>query len=256
MRPEAIGYRKKATWLKKQFHKGLKVKLLYTERENKCIGFIEYTPSENAWRAIDAKNYLFIHCIWVYANKNRNHGYASMLIDECYRDAVNQRKLGVAAITSDGPFIVDKRVFVKNGFKSVAKTESQVGKKRQIFNLMLKPIKKGILPKFRDWSKQLARLSGLNIIYSNQCPWVARGIKGMIEIAKEAGVKLKVFEMRNAQKAQQAPSIYATFNLVYNGRLLADHYISHHRFRNIIDKELKLVKPEKRKKKPKKSKKK
>lgn len=35
-----------------------------------------------------------------------------------------------------------------------------------------------------------------------------------------------------------APSIYATFNLINNGKLLADHYISLTRFNNIIKKEL------------------
>jgi len=45
-------------------------------------------------------------------------------------------------------------------------------------------------------------------------------------------------ELENAKQAQNAPSIYTTFNLVYNGKLLVDHYISNKRFLNIIEKEL------------------
>jgi hypothetical protein len=48
-----------------------------------------------------------------------------------------------------------------------------------------------------------------------------------------------VTELKNAEQAQNAPSIYATFNLIYNGKLLIDHYISNTRFLNIINKELK-----------------
>ena len=50
---------------------------------------------------------------------------------------------------------------------------------------------------------------------------------------------LNLFELKTAKDAQNAPSVYASFNLVKNGRLLADHYISSKRFQNIINKELK-----------------
>jgi len=246
MRPAADGYVKKAAWLKKQFRKGLKVKLLYTEQDNKCIGFIEYTPGENAWRGVDAKGYLFIHCIWISPNESKLRGYGSLLINHVIEQAVNEKKLGVAVMTSNGPFMATKDLFRKNGFKVIDSV-------KPTYDLLVKVLKKGGLPRLHDCQNQLKRYQGLNVVYSNQCPWVARGIKGMIEIARANGVKLKVFEMRNPQIAQQAPSVYATFNLICNGRLLADHYISHHRFRNIIEKELTLAKgkkkPVKRKKK-------
>lgn len=234
MRPEADGYKKKASWLKKQFSKGLKVNLLYTEKDNKCIGFIEYVSGENAWRAVSAKRYLFIHCIWVYGNANKKKGYGSILINNVIEQAKAENKLGVAAMASNGPFMATKELFAKLGFKVVDSVKPS-------YDLMVKVLKKGPLPKFRDCSKSLKRYQGWNIVYSNQCPWVSRGINGMIKTAKENGLKLKVFEIRNAQKAQAAPSVYATFNLIYNGRLLADHYISHHRFRNIVKQELKTV---------------
>ena len=99
--------------------------------------------------------------------------------------------------------------------------------------------KKGPLPKFKDWEKQLKQYRGLNIIYANQCPWVSRFIKELGETVKKEGLKLKVVELKSAKEIQNAPSIYGTFNLVYNGKLLADHYISNRRFLNIIEKELK-----------------
>ena len=231
LNPKNEGYLKKLEWLKERFSKGLIIKLLYLENEKKCSGFIEYIPGEYAWRAVDAKGYIFIHCIWISPNKHKGKGYGSLLVKECIKDAKKEGKYGVVVVTSEGPFMAGKALFLKNGFKSVAKAKPS-------YELMIKTIKSGHLPKFKDWEKQLSQYKGLNIIYTNQCPWVARSIKELSEIAKKKGLKLKIVELENARQAQDAPSIYTAFNLIYNGKLLVDHYISSKRFLNIIDKEL------------------
>ncbi len=231
LNPKNEGYLKKLKWLKERFSKGLIIKLLYLENERKCNGFIEYIPGEYAWRAVDAKGYMFIHCIWISPNKHKEKGYGSLLVKECIKDAKKQDKYGVTVVTSEGPFMAGKALFLKNGFKSVAKAKPS-------FELMVKNIKSGPLPKFRDWEKQMNQYKGLNIIYTYQCPWVARSIKELSEIAKKKGLKLKIVELENARQAQDAPSIYTAFNLIYNGKLLVDHYISSKRFLNIIEKEL------------------
>lgn len=231
LNPKNEGYLKKLEWLKKRFSEGLIIKLLYLENEKKCNGFIEYIPGEYAWRAVDAKGYMFIHCLWISPNKHKEKGNGSLLIKECLKDAEKQSKYGVAVVTSEGPFMAGKTLFLKNNFKSVAKAKPS-------YELMIKTIKSGSLPKFRDWEKQLSQYKGLNIIYANQCPWVARSIKELSEIAKKKVLKLKIVELENSRQAQDAPSVYTAFNLVYNGKLLVDHYISSKRFLNIIEKEL------------------
>ena len=232
LNPKHEGAQKKLEWLTKRFSEGLKFKLLYSEQDRKVAGFIEYIPGENAWRSVDAKGYMFIHCIWVYPNKYKNKGDASLLIEECIEDAKTQGKIGVAVITSEGSFMAGKDVFLKNGFKSVASAEPS-------FELMVKTLKKGPLPKFMDWENQLSKYKGLNIVYANQCPWVVRSIEVLAETAKKEGLKLEVTELETAKQAQSSPSVYAVFNLVYNSKLLADHYISNTRFLNIINKEMK-----------------
>jgi N-acetylglutamate synthase-like GNAT family acetyltransferase len=232
LNPKHEGHLKKLEWLKKRFAEGLKIKLLFAENEKKPIGFFEYVPGEYAWRAVDARGYLFIHCIWISLNKYKRKGYGSLLIEECLKDAKKQGMYGVAAITSEGPFMAGRELFLKNGFRSVAEAKPS-------FELMIKTWKKGPLPEFTDWEKQLSRYKGLNIIYANQCPWIARSIKNLCEIAESKDLKVKIIELKSAKEAQNAPSVYGTFNLIYNGRLLADHYISNTRFLNIIKKEIK-----------------
>lgn len=232
LNPKNEGYQKKLEWLKDRFSEGLKIRQLYLENEKKATGFIEYVPGEYAWRAVDAKGYMFIHCMWISPNKYKKKRYGSLLIKECIKDAEKQGKSGVAVLTSEGPFMAGKDIFLKNGFKSIASAKPS-------FELMVKTLKDGgPLPKLMDYEKQLSKYEGLNIIYSNQCPWVARSIKDMVETAKSKDLKLKVTELKSAKEAQDAPSVYATFNLVYNGKLLADHYISNTRFQNIIKKEI------------------
>jgi ribosomal protein S18 acetylase RimI-like enzyme len=230
LNPKNEGYQIKRAWLKDRFAEGLKIKVLYAEEEQKVVGFIEYVLSEHAWRAVDAKGYLFIHCIWVYPNMYKEKGHGSRLVNECITDAKKGGKYGVAVVTSEGSFMVGKALFLKNGFESVATAKPS-------FELLVKTLKNGPLPQFRDWERQLSTYNGLHIIYSNQCPWVARSITDLRAIAAEEGLDLHVTELKTAEEAQNAPSLYATFNLVYNGTLLADHYISNTRFKNILKKE-------------------
>jgi N-acetylglutamate synthase-like GNAT family acetyltransferase len=231
LNPENIGYQIKAKWLKERFPEGLKIKLLYLENDKKCHGFIEYASGEYAWRAVEAKDYLFIHCIWVSPNKFKNKGYGSLLVDECVKDAEKQGKAGVAVIASEGPFMANKDLFLKKGFREVQSSG--------VFTLLVKQLRKAADPKFKDCENQLRSYEGLKIVYSHQCPWVARFMSELGEIVEGKGLKIDVVELKTAEQAQEAPSIYAVFNLVNDGKLLADHYISNTRFLNILNKELK-----------------
>ena len=229
LNPKNEGYLIKKDWLLKRFAEGLKIKLLYLEGDKKCYGFIEYIPGEYAWRAVDAEGYLFIHCIWITPNTKKKKGYGSLLVKECIEDAQKQDKSGAAVITSTSAFMADKDLFIKNGFEEV---ETQGD-----HSLLVNHLKKGPTPRFKDWKSKLTAYTGLHIIYSNQCPWVSRFMTEVDAVLKERKLKINIMELKTAQEAQAAPSIYATFNLINDGKLLADHYISLTRFENIINKE-------------------
>lgn len=234
LNPAHKSHLEKIEWLRNRFPEGFIIKSLFVETEKKPIGFIEYVSGEYAWRAVDAKDYLFIHCIWINPNKYKEKGYGSLLVNEALNDAKAQGKTGVAVITSEGSFIASKDLFVKNGFEVVDKSDR--------FELLVKQFKKGNFPKFTNWQNQLTQYKGLNIVFSNQCPWVIRSIKELIEIAEQKTLNLKVTELKTAKEAQNAPSIYATFTLIYDGKIFADHYVSSTRFLNILKKDMKLIK--------------
>lgn len=227
--PKHEYYHFKLDWLKKEFKKGLKIKLLYLEGEKKPIGFIEYTPSQNCWRAVNAKEYMFIHCLWINGNKYKNQGLGSLLIKEAENDSKNM--IGTAVVTSSKSFMADSSLFLKNNYKKVDETKTE--------QLLVKQNKKGELPCFNNFEKELKQYKDLTILYSKQCPWVARFIEEVKPILKKEKLNPRIIEIDSSQKAQKAPSVYGAFNLIYNGKILADRYISTTRFLNLVTKQIK-----------------
>ena len=227
--PKHEFYHKKIDWLKTQFENELKIKLLYLEGEKRPIGFIEYVPGEYCWRSVSAKGYLFIHCLWTNGKKYQHQGLGTLLLEEVEKDA--RRMSGVAVITSDKSFMANKDIFIKHGYNLI----SESGKEQ----LLAKQIRDGSLPSINNWQAELAKYNGLTIVYSNQCPWVARFVEEVKPILEEKKLVPRVVELKSAAQAQKAPSLYGIFNLIYDGKLLADRYISTTRFLNIVKKEIK-----------------
>lgn len=222
-------YHKKIGWLGEQYKNGLKIKLLYLEGEKRPVGFIEYVPGEYCWRSVNAEGYMFIHCLWINGKKHQHKGLGTLLIDEAEKDAKGMR--GVAVVASDKSFMANREIFIKKGYNIV----SESGKEQ----LLAKSFNKGPLPSINNRESELKSYQGLNIIYSKQCPWVARFMEEVRPILKEKNLNPEITELKSAVEAQNAPSLYSAFNLIYNGKLLADRYISTTRFLNIIKKELK-----------------
>jgi len=63
--PKNQGYLPKVEWLRKRFAEGLRI-LLFRDGAGRPLAFLEYVPGEFAWRRVDARDWLFVHCLWVY----------------------------------------------------------------------------------------------------------------------------------------------------------------------------------------------
>ncbi len=231
---EHPGYIAKRAWLQERFDDGLRIKLLLTP-DGKRAGFLEYIDGEHTWRVVNASGYLVIHCLWVASKKFPHKGLSEILLEDCVRDARVNGKEGVAVVTSDGTWMASKEVFVKSGLKLVDEAEPH-------YQLLVKRIGKGPLPTFpKDWEKRLKRFQGLQLIYTNQCPFVGKAVQELPPVAEKYGIRLELVEMRRAAEARKRmPSPYGVMNLIYNGQLLSDHPISATRFKNILEKTLKL----------------
>ena len=81
---------------------------------------------------------------------------------------------------------------------------------------------------------------GLTIIRANQCPHTIRFADKIVEMARKTyKLEPRIVEFNTYRQAQNAPTPYAVFAVIYNGRLLTDHQISSSRFKNIMNKIIK-----------------
>jgi len=231
--PSKEGYRHKFQWIKKRMSEGLKVKMLSTPDDG-LAGYIEYVPGARAWRAVNAENYMFIHCIYMQA-RCKGKGYGTLLIEDCVKDARKANMNGVAVVTREGTFMVGKELFLKNGFEEVEKALPD-------FSLLVKRCKKSApTPSFKgQWDKKRKKFGkGLTIITSGQCPQNVKMVNDITEIARERyDMEPRIVEYRSYRQAQNAPWPYAVSGVLYDGKLVADHPISGTRFQNIMEKEI------------------
>lgn len=227
--PKNQGYQPKVEWLQKRFAEGLRL-LLFRDGEGRPLAFLEYVPGKYAWRPVDAEGWLFVHCLWVYPRGQKVGGLGGRLIRACLEEARQAGATGVAAMVSDGAWMAGKEVFLKSGFRQIAETDR--------FQLVIYRLREGPEPRFRDIGGNPAKYRGLHIVYSAQCPMLPKSVNDLTEMAGEHGLKMKVTVLKNAREAQDAPSYYGVFSLVWNGGLLSDHYVSKGRFKNLLKKEI------------------
>ncbi len=224
------GYKRKIEWLKQRYSEGLKFKILHTEADGD-VGFIEYIPAEYSWKAIAADGYMVIHCLLIHNKKYQGQGYGAQLLESCLQDARQENLNGVTVIVSQGTWMPDGELFTKHGFESVDLAPPA-------FELLVKKFKEAPSPKFKgDWENKLQKCGpGLTIFRSDQCPYLAKSTKEILETSKQYDIPVNVVDLKNCKEAQNAPSAFAIFSLVYNGKLIAEHPVSSKRFSNIMDK--------------------
>jgi hypothetical protein len=139
---------------------------------------------------------------------------------------------GVAVLTREGPWLAASGLFLANGFEAVATAPPD-------YQILVKRLKKRApAPSFRTGANQTEQYGkGLTIVRCAQCPHIAKFAAEIEEAAvHEFNVPTTVVTLETHRDAQNAPTPYAAFSLIYDGRLIADHQVSRTRFRNIMRK--------------------
>lgn len=229
-----VELRKKIEWFKEYYPRGLRIKIIFSQKGG-YQGMLEYIPGEYAHRPVDANGYMFIHCVFVgFKNEFKGKGFASLLIDECIKEAKENKMSGVAVVTRKGSFMVGNDIFLKKGFQIVDSAKPD-------FDLLaLKFDKNAKDPKFKaDMDEALKRYNeGLTIIRSAQCPYTEKNVNAILETAKQLNLKANLLDLKDAREAQKVPCPFGTFCLIYNGKIISHHPISNTRFLNIMKKEM------------------
>ena len=87
------------------------------------LGFIEFISANQAWRPVNAENFMFIHCLVIYSKKDRSKGCGSLLITEAEKEAKNAPSgYGVFNLLHDGKLLEDHYLSATR-FKNILKKE-------------------------------------------------------------------------------------------------------------------------------------
>lgn len=220
----------KKNWMKQQFASG------HTFKKADVRGkvFIEYTPAENAWFPIQADAYTFIQCLWV-SGRYQGQGISPFLLDACEKDS--KQKNGIIALTTTKkmPFLVDKKFYLKHGFKVVDKAAPY-------FELMVKKYREDAPnPQFMPQAKtgKINNKKGVVFYYTDLCPFISGHMENMIKVVQERGMSCDVIKIENLQQAKTAPCPFGIFSVFLNGQFLTYELMLEKKFNALLDKQLK-----------------
>lgn len=216
----------KKNWLKERLDEGLV--FLKGDVRGKC--FIEYIPAEYAWVPIEAEGYMYIDCLWV-SGKYKGHGYSNLLLDRCIEDSKRNGKKGLVILSSNKKkgFLSDLKYMKYKGFESVDTAEPY-------FELMYLPFDEHAeKPHFRNTVHEHGNMpKGFVLYYTNQCPFTAKYVPLLQEMAKTRGIATHVVHIQSREEAQNAPTAFTTYTLFYDGKFLTHEILSEKKFEKIL----------------------
>ena len=218
----------KKAWLTERFEEGL-VFLKSVER-GKC--FIEYLPAENAWNPIEAEGYMYIDCLWV-AGSFKGNGYSTDLLNACIEDSKKKGKKGlcILAAAKKKPFLADPKFLKYKGFRVCDEAENGI----QLWCLPLD--EDAALPKLKECAKKPhIDESGYVLYYTNQCPFNAKYVPVLEELAKEQNVEFKAIHIESQEMAQSAPTPITTYALFCDGEYLTNEQMNDKKFLKLLGK--------------------
>lgn len=218
----------KKAWLKERFNDGL-VFLKSTER-GKC--FIEYIPAENAWNPIVADGYMYIDCLWV-AGSFKGHGFSTDLFNACIEDSKAKGKVGLCILSSakKKPFLADPKYLKHKGFSVCDEADNGI-------QLWYSPFSDNApKPKFRECAKHPhIEEKGYVLYYTNQCPFNAKYVPVLQNIAKERNIRFQAIRLESKEQAQNAPTPVTTYALFSDGDYLTNEQMNDKRFIQLLEK--------------------
>lgn len=218
--------RSKKEWLFKRFEEGLV--FLKANARGKC--FIQYVPAESAWTPIDADGYMFIDCLWV-SGQFKGKGYANELLNSCIKDAKEKGKKGLAVLSTEKklPFLSDPKFLKYKGFQVADKAEPS-------YILYYLPFQEmEATPKFKDCVKHpVVEEKGYVLYYSAACPFTAKYVPLIEQIAKEQGIEFKTVKIETTKEARQAPVAFTTYSLFRDGKFVTNEILSEKKFLKLI----------------------
>ncbi len=217
----------KKGWLEERLDDGLV--FIKGDVRGKC--FIEYISAEYAWTPIEASGYIYIDCLWV-SGQFKGHGYSNLLLNACIEDGKRAGKRGLAVLSSTKKmgFLSDPKYMKYKGFEIADTADPN-------FELLYLPFDKGAdKPRFKSTVHNHETLpKGLVLYYTNQCPFTAKYVPLLENVAKARNAALQTIHIQTTEQAQNAPTPFTTFSLFHDGQLVTHEILSEKKFEKILE---------------------
>lgn len=216
----------KKNWLRERFNDGLVFKK--GNVRGKC--FIEYIPAEKAWAPIKADGYMYIECLWV-SGQYKGQGNSTLLLDECIKDSKEKGKKGLVILSAKKkmPFLSDSKYLKYKGFKLADTAEP-------FYELYYLPFEGNAdIPCFMPLVKK-PHIDEPDFVlyYTNQCPFTAKYVPLIKNIADEKGIHFKIVHITSCEQAKNAPAPFTAYSLFHNGKFMCNEILSEKKFEKII----------------------
>lgn len=213
----------KKTWLGERLADGLE--FVKCNVRGKC--FIEYIPIENAWAPVLGEDYMYINCLWV-SGQFKGQGYSNLLLEECINDSKKKGKKGLAILSSKKKlgFLADSKYLKYKGF-TCCDTWAPY------FELWYLPFEKSAKKPMFKYTAPKAE-EGFTLYYTNQCPFTAKYVPIIENMAKAKGVTFKSVKINNKEDAQNLPSPFTTYALFFEGKFITHEILSEKKFEKLL----------------------
>lgn len=216
----------KKAWLTERFDDGL---VFYKSVERgKC--FIEFIPAENAWVPIEADGYMYIDCLWV-SGSFKGHGFSTDLLDYAVDDSRKKGKRGMCILSSKKKrgFLADPKFLAHKGFSVCDESSCGI----QLWYLPFDNDENK--PKFKECAKAPhIDDKGYVLYYTNQCPFTAKYVPVIENIANENNVPFRSIHITTKEEAQNVPAPATTYALFYNGEYVTNEILSDKKYIKIL----------------------
>lgn len=221
-----IGYDAKRKWLKERLKEGH----VFYKLDVAGRVFIEYAPLEKSWVPIIGKNYMYIYCLWVGSDFQRN-GYGKKLLECAIQESKEKGMNGICtmAVKKKVSFFSVDEIYKKYGFQVI----DQIGP----YELLALSFNQEDLPKFYENARKMSiNDKKPTIYYLPQCPFVIQGVRMIEDYAKKHHKDVVIKEVTSLKEAKQMPCVFQNWANFINGKHYHHYLLNPKMLDSIFDK--------------------
>ena len=148
-------------------------------------------------------------------------------------DSKSKGKKGLCILSSGKkkPFLADPKFLQYKGFKVCDEADNGI----QLWHLPFAA--DAPLPEFKECARHPhVEEKGYVLYYTSQCPFNAKYVPIVEEVARENGVSFRAVHLQSKEEAQNAPTPVTTYALFYDGAYLTNEQMNDRKFLKLLSK--------------------